>query len=144
MLPLRGSFLSTNLQTLQPLCNPQQKFDNLSRCGTNATVFFEGVAFFASKGTRSVSGGVAELSVVGCYLLAQINWTCLMNVFENKFSAIISQIQQSPIATTSFHSTQTCGGRSSLVAQSSIYLSNNLILTPIKMQKFRIFALWLN
>ena len=41
---VQGSFLSTNLQTLQPLCSPQQRFDNLSRCGTSDC--HSAVAFF--------------------------------------------------------------------------------------------------
>ena len=57
---------------------------------------------------------MVELSAVGDYCDA-IFCICLMNVFENKFSDLISQIQQSSIVIASLRSTQTCGGRSSAV-----------------------------
>ena len=63
----------------------------------NATVFFEGVAFFASKETRSVGGVSGDLSS-GSDVVYFVNLClCLMFVFENKFSANISQTQQSSI-----------------------------------------------
>ena len=57
---------------------------------------------------------MVELSIVGDYCDA-IFCICLMNVFENKFSDLICQIQQSAIVIASLRSTQTCGGRSSAV-----------------------------
>jgi hypothetical protein len=50
-----------------------------------------------------------------CLLFAVANLClCLMIVFENKFSAIISQCQQSTIATASLRSPLDCGDRSNL------------------------------
>ena len=61
---------------------------------------------------------MVELSAVGDYCDA-IFCICLMNVFENKFSDLISQIQQSSIVIASLRSTQTCSGRSSAVLRKS-------------------------
>ena len=60
--------------------------------------------------------------LVCVWLLFAVANLCLMIVFENKFSAIISQSQQSPIATASLRSPLDCCDRSNLLWEEGRWL----------------------
>ena len=146
MLPLRGSFLSTNLQTLQPLCSPQQKFDNLSRCGTKTRQSSLKVSrFLHLKGLdiRWRFGRLVFRSDVVYYVNICL-W--LMFVYENKFSDNISQTQHSVIEHPPLRSPLICSGHSSLVTLlgKNIYIYKQVFWSNLIFRELlHIFVVWL-
>ena len=80
-----------------------------------ATARLSVVGFFSFRWLGRSTGGVSDDLSAWWLLFAVANLClCLMIVFENKFSAIISQCPQSTIATASLRSPLDCGGRSTL------------------------------
>ena len=94
----------------------------MARCGTNATVFYEGVAFFASKGTRQpVAPRMTCLPAAGdCFAILR---NLCHRVFENKFSDSVSQIPPTCGCASIVWSSLGCSGRSSSVQYLFVGLS---------------------
>ena len=67
-------------------------------CYANTAIFDCNILLFCHLSAAAVGRSRVTLNSVVCYANICI---CLMSVFENKFSANISQIQQSSIATSS-------------------------------------------